>query len=735
MAENRSARSITVRPYEPRGLLQEGRLPVARPDGSELRRTASAFGTLATKLSGIADTFAAAEGERAGTIAGGEENFRPTGSLTIRGRAFDRAGTESYLSKLDANMRADMQTLYEQHQDDPDALRSGLDQMRELYRQKHVFPEIGPAFDSAFTRLSTAYRTRAVENFDTKQRGILQGELVKTLSDLTTTQSQQLASLDPNDPAAVDTLVSTQNAIDVQLDRAVEQNLMTPASAEEEKARSRREAAVKFYLGQAAGLSDPRDIAAFGEAVQKSYSEGKLAGVDAAGYDDLIAGVSKMGAQAETRGRTAARAVGTRLKSYVERVAAGLNVPPDEWASIQIDAGISPEGEKLVGVARQQLTYAKIIRDQPVGVAEEAVRKLRESLAGGASAEQAEILSFAETQLAAAKDLIDKDPLAAAERRGLIPSIAPIDVSEGLDEAKLAGQVAARVAQADAVAETFGRTPRYLRSGEAKIFQELLASDPESAATAAAGLIAGAGDHATAVLGEISDSAPELGAAVDVVQRGGDPAMFDALVRQRQLERDPAYKRPTIAPAPRETAIANVYGPAMAALPSRQAALVSNAESVFLTLSRERGLPPDASTSEGKALYEEALQKAAGATFPDGVQHGGVTEVNGFPTLAPVGFRADQVEEVFNGLTDAQLAALPPIKTGNGAKVTAADLSGAELIAVGDGLYRVRIGNRFVAAADGGFWTLDIRKLASLPRPAETAPPVTGDLPYGIGVP
>ncbi len=713
MPENRSTRSITVRPYDPQGLLQDGRAPVARPDGSELRQSAASFGTLATKLGGIADAFASAEGERAGTIAGGEDGFRPTDRLTIRARAFDRAGAESYLNRLDAQMRMEAQAIYEQHRDNPASLRGAFDVLEQKYLRDDVFPEIKPTFQAAFSRLRAPYQNAALDNFESGRREALQGELVTTLSGQQTTRSQQLAALDPFDPNAHDVLEDGQRSIDIQYDRAVEQKLMTPADAAKAKIEDRRNTTVQLYLNQAASLTDPREIAAFGESIRAGHAAGKL-GLDATGYEDLIAGVAKLEDKALTEGRTDARAVGSRLNSYVDRVASGLNVPADEWPQIRLDAGITPNGEKLVEAARQKLVYARIIRDRPIADAELAVAKLRTSLAGGATAEQAGVLTFAEEQLAGARKLIDEDPLLAAQRRGLISEVAPVDINALTDSGVLAGQIGARVAQADAVAETFGRTPQYLRPGEAKLIREMLVSSPETAVAVSSGLIAGGGDRASEVLGEVAEGAPALAQAIDVVRRGGDPAMFDALIRQQQLERDPAYKRPELAAAPKQAAIANAYGGAFLALPQRQAALTSNAEQVFLTRAREQGIPPDLTTAPAKALYEESLQIAAGATFRGGVQRGGVVDVNGVATLAPVDFPADQVERVLHGLTDTQLAILPKIATPNGVPLTAAELRNARLVAANDGLYRVQIGDRYVAAEGGGFWLLDIKKLARL---------------------
>ncbi|WP_163277982.1 hypothetical protein, partial [Klebsiella aerogenes] len=67
---------------------------------------------------------------REGEIAGMDPAWRPSGSTTIRGAAADEAGQTSYFNNLDAKLRTSMTDLFQQHQNDPAALKSALDGLK-----------------------------------------------------------------------------------------------------------------------------------------------------------------------------------------------------------------------------------------------------------------------------------------------------------------------------------------------------------------------------------------------------------------------------------------------------------------------------------------------------------------------------------------------------------------------------------------------------------------------------
>lgn len=158
---NKFGRSVPAGDFNPKGLLPEGLLPVARPSGEayaeasvELKRVASAFGQLANHAS-------AAEGERAGKRAGLDPAYRPSGQTNIYATARDDAATKVYAVGLDTKMRADMLAVYDANKDDPQKLAAGFDTLRSEYLSQHVFPDIQGPFDTAFARLRLPLERRA----------------------------------------------------------------------------------------------------------------------------------------------------------------------------------------------------------------------------------------------------------------------------------------------------------------------------------------------------------------------------------------------------------------------------------------------------------------------------------------------------------------------------------------------------------------------------------------------
>src|SRR3546814_159379 len=80
--------------------------------------------------------------------------WRPSGRDTIRGRAYDVAGTRTYLEMADLAMVENQQAIYEQYKDDPVMLERALDEGLEADLRDNVIEEIAPEF-------TVAYRKRA----------------------------------------------------------------------------------------------------------------------------------------------------------------------------------------------------------------------------------------------------------------------------------------------------------------------------------------------------------------------------------------------------------------------------------------------------------------------------------------------------------------------------------------------------------------------------------------------
>ena len=102
-----------------------------------------------------------------------------------------------------------------------------------------------------------------------------------------------------------------------------------------------------------------------------------------------------------------------------------------------------------------------------------------------------------------------------------------------------------------------------------------------------------------------------------------------------------------------------VAGDALA-LASKDSGRISRAAaSIARKRITEEGVEPDG--DEAKAIYDQAVQEAAGATFDRGVQYGGFATVGGGlfgggrKVLVPPTIRADRFEDVLGAITDTDL--------------------------------------------------------------------------------
>lgn len=739
MAVNRSARSPGgFTPFRPRGVLAEGRLPVAQPDGSELRQAAGAFDTLARNLGGIADIAAATEGERAGTIAGGSEDFRPTGGFSIRGRAYDRAGIESYLNRLDANLRTDMQSVFEAtgpdgtpNRENPAALKAALDGLAEIYRQKHVFPEIGPKFEAEFARGRLPYQNKALENFDTGQRQRFEAELLVTSNELATQRSRLIAAVDPSDPAALDAVAENLQATGIQYDRAVAAGVMSPAAAAEAKIEDARAAQLGIYRRQAEALENPDDVAGFRASVRTAHAEGRL-GLDAQGYEDLQDELTSLESSRRTSDRTATNALEARLESYVERVADGVAPPPEEWPNLRLEAERTVAGPELVNQARKKLIYANIIRKRPLAEAEAAVAKLRAATASAGTAEAKALLDFANGQLTAEKTRIRTDLPNAALRRGLVPEVAPIVLERGAETSRIAGQVAARIAQVDAAAAEMGVAPRYLSPGDVSRIREMAASDLDSAATIAGGLVAGGGPKARQVLGELQGAGTtdamlrSLSQAGYILAAGGDARAAREVLLGARPKPETGDMLPDVEQNRRMSRAKAALGDAFIEHPDDGDRVKEAARSIARVRLAAAGVDPN--SAEAENIYAEALVDATGALRHDGVQYGGLAAYDpGWltaerKTIAPPGVKADSFRDVVLSIRDGDLGALDvPPENEDGSPVPARQLHGAIPVPMNDG-YAFALGDpagddpRWIRGRDGEPFVLPFEQLEPMLR-------------------
>ncbi|OKO68417.1 hypothetical protein AC629_42130 [Bradyrhizobium sp. NAS80.1] len=719
--------------FNPQGLLPEGLLPVSRPDGSFEAEMAAATGKLANSFGAMADDAAKAEGEAAGKVAGLDPHYRPDGSLTIRGKAFNDAATKTYENNLDAMLRNDMQATFEANRNSPGGLKKAFDNLYRSYTgpDGHVFDGIRGDFNAQFARLRLPYENKALSNFESDTHDQQRASLADNLT-ATQTNAARMAAADPNNPVTAKNIGIELDRGDRLIDAQVESEAITAEAGAKLKIKMRNDVMQSAALAQAATLKTPEAIAAYRENTRKKFASGDFKGLTADGYASLDASLQALEKSVRTQGNAEVTQLGKNIEDYVDRAASGLATPPDEWTRFATSpAAQSPKGQQLLNVGEAKVKIATAMSSMSVDDAGRLVAGLRtEANKGGANAPTAEIIQFAEGQLDKQRKAINTDQLGYAAQKRLIPAVAPIDFTSG-DAITIAAQFRDRSAQARAVASSLSRAPQFLRPEETDRLKEIVDKGGPQALALAGAIVKGADSDAPAILREISPDAPLLAQAGNIIANGGSVAAARDAFNAAKIKQETGKDLPAVAPSLAGKAVRDTFGSAFALQGDDGGRIRATADAI--TKSRLFSGSIDPKSSEADTIYRRALQEAAGASFVGGVQYGGVTDYKpgywtSYKVPVPSGMRADRFRDVVRSLRDDDLAALPvPPQAPDGKAYSARDVAGAIPIAVRGG-YRFALGDpssndpQYIRGADGAPFVLPFAALNTV------APRVSGSL-------
>ena len=282
--------------------------------------------------------------------------------------------------------------------------------------------------------------------------------------------------------------------------------------------------------------------------------------------------------------------------------------------------------------------------------------------------------------------LVQKDPLVAAQRAGVVADLQPIDLNNPDPEV---GQ--RRVAQAEMVARKYG-LPTVLPLTAAEIDQVRSAieeGDYTQVATvvdAVAGLVGP--EHAARILAVAGGKkTPELAVAADQFARGDRETALQIIRGWKLRGEEPAAIRAEIPRQEVRDIIEELLGDAFSEAPAMLGALERATVALYTDMATSKGLrrfDPD--------LFREAVRRIAGSL-----------DINGYPTIPP---RADWTEDDFT----AAVRALPSkaldgafVDNGLGQLVplTKDDLQYAQFLYAGPGYYNLKFGDG-IAVTEAG---------------------------------
>jgi co-chaperonin GroES (HSP10) len=651
--------------------------------------------------------------------------FRPRGGNTIADRAYDVAGTKTYLEELKFTMLQDQEAVYEAYRDDPVMLEKALGELETAHMKDHVLPEIEAEYSLDFRRMAFSKVQQAREEARSRQIAQDKFEFLDRVGQFKERKAQAVARAGMGDQGAHLVLASLQRDIESHYDSAAARGIFTPDEAETAKKKSHGETIVAVYSGQANGKR-PEEIAAMRQEIYERWSRGEEPEIDQASMALIDENLRAAEKNRLTQDEVASKSLQQRGDDLVNKIARGQPVTAEERSRFELDIGTAPDGPKIVSSTYSRMRVADALRKRPIAEVEANLEKI---LRGDGGSFMPEDLDFAREKIKEYRQAILTDPLGQAEVAGIIAPVAPIPVDGTATPEQIAGAVAYRRGAAEAVAKHFGVPVRYFRPGEAEAVMRAAQENPEALVAFTMSVRDAFGPQAHMALAEFAETGPALAHAAGLSIATGDVGIARDVATTLTMKQQ--KQLPDLTP---ETArkINGIGAAAVAGVfvadPRTQNAALQTAQLLFEQEAARMGLDPAEVKTEGspsQTAYLKTLDRALGGRTVNGEGYGGLDDVNGMRVVIPADMRKGAPQELIYGLTDAQLAKLPPISSGSDYPIRASQIRRGFLVSAGDGRYRVSLNDpmgeepEYLVDDKGGYWTLDIRQLRD----------VAGDMP------
>jgi len=645
----------------------------------------------------------------------GPLQLRPAG--TPGAETFNKIATDIYVSRATTAIAAQVDALELQHQGNPAALNDALKALRAGYAAD-MPPAARAIVDQAFqTQASAALRTAA-----SAAQKRLEAEHAATAEadiDARVTAATRLAAAGGDEKADAD-LAEALGGIEAQ----IEASPATPAQKNARRTQATREIMKARIVAGYDALPEGVPRAAYVKAFDEEWKAGKgFAGkLDGAGYEDVRSDLLSRAAKDETAANRRVSAFNKALDGQMSFLEKGYPVAPAAIDALKREAALStdPALADDVSFLEAMASWQRASAGLPVAAVDAQIAAHRARIEKeGANPRAVQALDIMEKARAEMGKALTTDPLSFADRAGLV-RVEPLDFSDG---PKLTASLSERVADASAVAQRYGIAPRFFTPAETDALKKTLAETPLALPSLASALSAGLGRDAPRALAEISDDAPLLAHVGGLAGITGSQRAAVEIAEALEMRRQPGYK--SALPTPLKISSAAQAHLAGAVPADTMPGVLEAATALFERRAAARGISTETFDENGDAareLFLKGLEEVTGATWRNGVKYGGMATVNGRATIAPPDVAADDLEEMMLDLTGDSLLFQAPIGTANGIPITIDQLRRGQLVRVGPERYRVALGDieagdpKFVPAADGGYWELDVGMLSRTHR-------------------
>lgn len=705
------------------------------------------FGELAGKVGQMADRAAIAEGERAGLMKGLDPEFRPERQNTLYGQAFDRAGIRAFLDSSENRLRERMDQLAIQHEADPAGLASALGNLEAETvgaLEDRDFPEANVAFAGLFSRARTTYVREALRAKTDREKAMFLATANETVTNRINAVGREAynAGLDTE---ADQTIAAELEATRRTAEAMVEADVYTPEQARRIVEEAGKTAVFARVKGAFDRLSTVQEKQRFLAEFQQIYRDGgeltRSLSLDE--FEKLSNALETGVRQADASRNAAITQIERQARSIEDRAAEGFSAPAAEIEQLRADARATGDAAALVRVDAAESYRAlgeQLVTMSPMEIEVLRRQTVMEMDKNGASERSREVLKAIDGVKTKMSQSLSSDPYAWGARAGAIPPQPALTFGQ---PDVLRGQLAQRLTARETLRQRYANVP-FFTAGEKETLSYIARQGGAPALEIADALVSALGSDGQDVLAEIADGAPVLANAAALLSDNPHAAVaVDALsgIAARRL---PDFKPITITPAQEAIAARGLIGSATMLDPAAETRARETALAAFEHRARQAGRTGDLSKDPAAmALYEKALDEAMGASWPGGVKHGGLDEVNGIKIVTAPDAREGEVQELMWRLTDAGLAALPPMGTANGVPITSAQLRRGYLVNAGGG-WRVALGDprtpdaRWLTKPDGSPWVMsmaDLRRAtpeeleeilpaASVPALPETPAPI-----------
>lgn len=677
-------------------------------------KIADGLGRMASWIGERADMAAVKEGAAAGEQAGLDPEFRTRNDLTLYGEAYDKAGLETYKSRLSLMIEQHVGAIEDKHASDPAGLDKGFSALSKGFLEK-IPPELRVDVATTLERRRISAMRQATRALHAEQKAeqaaALNNEVEAKAKALQ--QSAYRLGLDPTaDASLAEDLTSLTARLQV---RDVDGKLIiSPKSAEKFMKDMGGKLAEARLKGAFVRLPDTASRERFVADLQQKYMAGSDPLLNEFLPDDFerLAGGMVSDLRSE---KVAANAASAGVRQEVKAVAQmategyGLSEPDMTALEARVIASGDPELIANLDGARNTLGFVQSARKMPPNELQRRVEAYQADLVKGATPEAVARLKLAEDVLATSRDNIARDPIEWAAKTGLI-QVPELDLSSPQAAAK---SLKARAAVAGEIATYYGSDVRYFRESEKQALVAATRQGGPQLVDIASTLVGSLGTEAPKALAEISKDAPEAAVIGGLMTTNGDPMFVKDVTTGLQLRAtDQAFKPLAPTESQWRPIAASAYGNALAVSPETQSALIASANAAYEIRARRLGL-----SGFDADVYDQALRQAAGEVTINGETYGGVTTYRGHQVLVPAEVKQDSFDDLIEDIRYEDMPSNGVYPHANGKGVNIATFRAATLVSIGDGRYWAAMGEpesedpQYLQGPDGKLFVLDLKRM------------------------